>query len=132
MKKKKSIISLSAILLLLMAVSFPAGAKGDEAKIDFQETSYDFGEVSVKKGRVSHEFVFTNAGNKNLVIKDARADCGCTRPEYSDEPVAPGKEGKIKVTFVPNGKGYFSKKVTIVTNGKPAKARLVIKGEVIP
>lgn len=112
-------------------MALPAYAKKD-ARIDFKETIYDFGQVSLKKGRVSHEFVFTNAGDKNLTITNARADCGCTRPQYDDSPVAPGKSGAVNVTFVPNSKGHFSKKVTITTNGNPRKARLIIKGEVVP
>ncbi|MDE6856642.1 MAG: DUF1573 domain-containing protein, partial [Muribaculaceae bacterium] len=55
----------------------------------------------------------------------------CTRPEYSDAPVAPGKKGTVKVTFAPAAKGFFSKKVTITTNGSPRKTRLLIKGEVV-
>ncbi|MDE6022193.1 MAG: DUF1573 domain-containing protein [Muribaculaceae bacterium] len=47
-------------------------------------------------------------------------------------PVAPGKSGSIMVTFVPNGKGSFQKKITITTNGTPRKVRLIIKGEVVP
>lgn len=127
---KTSILTAVSILgILLLAV--PAYAK-KEACIEFKEKSFDFGQVSLKKGRVSHEFTFTNSGDKNLTITNARADCGCTRPEYNDSPVAPGKSGSVKVTFVPNGKGHFSKKVTITTNGSPRKTRLIIKGEVVP
>ena len=117
-----------AVVALLAAL--PAFAK-DSAKIDFNEGVYDFGQISLKKGKVSHEFTFTNQGEKNLVITDARADCGCTRPEYSEAPVAPGKTGIVKVTFAPAAKGHFSKKVTVTTNGSPRKARLLIKGEVV-
>ena len=131
MKKIKltSILPLIALLMML-AAGIPAYADGD-AKIKFKETVFDFGEVSLKGGKVSHEFTFTNDGKKNLVITNARADCGCTRPEYSDAPVAPGKSGKLKVTFVPAGEGHFSKKVTVTTNGNPRKVRLLIKGEVV-
>lgn len=131
--KRLRIHTLLALLLLCMAALTPrAYAKGGDAKIHFDETSFDFGQVSVKKGHVSHEFTFTNQGEGNLVILDAKADCGCTRPAYGEAPVAPGKQGTVKVTFVPNGRGFFSKKVTVITNGSPRKARLVIKGEVIP
>lgn len=120
-----------AALVGLLLLSVPArGAEKPDAKISFSETVYDFGLVSLKKGKVSHEFKFTNAGGKNLVITNARADCGCTRPEYSDAPVAPGKSGTLKVTFAPAAKGHFSKKVTVTTNGNPRKVRLIIKGEV--
>ncbi len=131
MKKVFSIVLL-AVSLLLAAMFFfalPASAK-DNASIKFSENVYDFGRISLKGGKVSHEFTFTNAGDKNLVITNARADCGCTRPEYSDAPVAPGKNGTLKVTFVPAAKGHFSKKVTVTTNGSPRKVRLIIKGEV--
>lgn len=121
-----------AIIASCLLLALPAMAKKREAKIHFTEDTYDFGQISVKNGKVSHEFTFSNAGDSNLLIINAKADCGCTKPEYSEEPVAPGKSGKIKVTFVPNGKGHFTKKVTITTNGSPRKARLLIKGEVIP
>ena len=125
----KSIFS-AVLLLSALLLALPVSAK-DNARIDFNESVYDFGRISLKKGKVSHEFTFTNGGEKNLVITDARADCGCTRPEYSDAPVAPGKGGAVKVTFAPAAKGHFSKKVTITTNGSPRKTRLLIKGEVV-
>lgn len=131
MKNLKTYIFGAALIVALLLVAFPASARKD-ARIQFKESSFDFGQVSLKKGKVSHEFTYTNAGDRNLVITNARADCGCTRPEYNDSPVAPGKSGSVKVTFVPNGKGHFSKKVTITTNGEPRKARLIIKGEVVP
>lgn len=125
----KSILS-SVLLIVALIVAVPAFGK-DNARISFGEPTYDFGQISLKKGKVSHEFIFTNTGEKNLVITDARADCGCTRPEYSEAPVAPGKSGTVKVTFGPVAKGYFTKKVTITTNGSPRKVRLIIKGEVV-
>lgn len=120
-------------LIALAGLMLAQNAMADtvkEARISFKESSYDFGRISLKAGKVSHEFTFTNAGNKALVITNARADCGCTRPEYSDAPVAPGKTGTLKVTFAPAAKGHFSKKVTVTTNGNPRKVRLIIKGEV--
>lgn len=127
----KSIIG-AVVIICLMLTCVPVRAEKNGAKIDFKETIYDFGNVSLKKGKVSHEFSFSNVGDKNLIIVDAKADCGCTRPEFSDEPVAPGCSGKVKVTFVPSGKGHFSKKVTLTTNGTPRKIRLIIKGDVVP
>lgn len=125
----KSIFS-TVLLIAALLVAFPAMAK-DKGSMKFNESVYDFGQISLKKGKVSHEFMFTNSGDKNLVITDARADCGCTRPEYSEAPVAPGKSGTVKVTFAPAAKGHFSKKVTITNNGNPRKVRLIIKGEVV-
>ncbi|MDE6549285.1 MAG: DUF1573 domain-containing protein [Muribaculaceae bacterium] len=130
MKHLRNILKVTAILAALI-LTVPAFADKKDSKISFKETVYDFGKVSLKGGKVSHEFSFTNEGGRNLVITNARADCGCTRPEYDDSPVAPGKGGKVKVTFAPAAKGHFSKKVTVTTNGSPRKARLLIKGEVV-
>lgn len=127
--RNKSIFSL-VLLISAFLFALPVSAK-DKARMNFNETVYDFGQISLKKGKVSHEFEFTNTGDSNLVITNARADCGCTRPEYNDAPVAPGKTGKVKVTFAPAAKGHFTKKITITSNGNPRKTRLLIKGEVI-
>ncbi len=129
MKHTKKILTVAAVLAALI-LAMPAFADKKDSKIAFKETVYDFGKISLKGGKVSHEFSYTNEGDRNLVITNARADCGCTRPEYSDEPTAPGGSGKVKVTFAPAAKGHFTKKITITTNGSPRKARLLIKGEV--
>lgn len=123
-------MSVVAILMALISTQTAFADKNDP-KIAFKESVYNFGKISLKGGKVSHEFSFVNEGGKNLVITNARADCGCTRPEYNDAPVAPGKGGTVKVTFAPASKGHFSKKVTITTNGNPRKTRLLIKGEVV-
>ncbi len=130
MKTIKNILTIAAVFAALI-VALPAVAAKKEAKIVFKEKTYDFGQISLKGGKVSHEFTFTNDGDGNLVITNARADCGCTRPEYNDAPVAPGASGKIKVTFAPAAKGNFTKKITITSNGNPKKTRLLIKGEVV-
>ncbi len=131
MKKIKFTSILPFFALLIMMATGISAYADNNSKINFKETVFDFGQVPLKGGKVSHEFTYTNEGNKNLTITNARADCGCTRPEYSDAPVAPGKSGKLKVTFVPAAEGHFSKKVTVTTNGNPRKVRLLIKGEVV-
>ena len=123
-------------LALIMAVS-PAGAKskksGGDAKIKFTERSYDFGLIDENGGPVSHEFEFINEGNGNLVISDVRTQCGCNRPEYPKNPIAPGKKGKIRITFLPQGRpGSLNKTATVYTNGKPSKSQIQIKGRVAP
>lgn len=102
------------------------------AKAEFAQKTFDFGVIKEKNGPVSHEFVFTNTGDGNLLILKATAECGCTRPEYPEKPVAPGKTGKLKVTYNPLGRpGGFDKVVTVTTNGMPRKVRLKIRGTVV-
>lgn len=63
----------------------------------FEERAVDFGKV--KKGeKRQHTFVFVNKGDTPLVISGIAA-CDCTTTEYSSDPVNPGDQGKIEVTF---------------------------------
>lgn len=106
--------------------------KEGKASIRFNEKVWDFG--TIKNDRpAEHDFEFVNDGDGNLVIIKATAECGCTRPEFPDKPVAPGKKGKIKVTYNPIGRpGSFEKTVKVVTNGKPKTVYLKIRGTVMP
>lgn len=111
----------------------PGNAKEKGASVSFAQKVFDFGTLKDRTSPVSHEFEFTSDGDSNLVIVDATSECGCTRPEYPKAPLPPGKTGRVKVTFNPAGfQGPFTKSVTVKTNGKPRKTRLVIKGYVPP
>lgn len=78
------------------------------------------------------EFVFTNNGNKPLIITNAQGSCGCTVPTSPKEPIAPGAKGIIGVKYATDRVGAFTKTVTITSNaeGQPTKV-LTIKGTVL-
>ena len=120
---------MAAVLVFGVGAAKKKSADGTPS-IKFTEQVWDFG--TIKNDRpASHDFEFINDGDGNLVIVDATAECGCTRPEFSDKPVVPGKKGKVKVTYNPIGRpGSFEKTVTIKTNGNPRKVRLKIRGVV--
>ncbi len=100
-------------------------------KFDFAEITHDFG--TLKSGSsVTYEFKFKNSGDKDLIIAQAKGSCGCTQPEYPKDPVAPGDEGVIKVTFNSTGiSGQITKNVTIIANTSPSTKVLTITAEVI-
>jgi hypothetical protein len=129
--KMKKVIAVIALLCLMIPFAANADKKGD---IYFETTTHDFGTIKEKGGAVSCEFTFVNKGDGNLSITDAKAQCGCTRPEYPQAPIAPGKKGKIKVTFNPLSRpGAFTKTVTLyLFNCKKKKVVLKIKGTVQP
>lgn len=117
-----------------MSAANPAYAdKQDAPRIRFESTSYDLGLIKEAGGPVTHEFVFYNEGNLPLIIVEATATCGCTRPEYPKKPIMPGKKGKIKVTYNPLGRpGAIDRSITVKTNGKPKKVTLKLLGNVKP
>jgi hypothetical protein len=97
----------------------------------FKTESYDFGMITEGE-KVSYSFSFVNTGNEDLIITDAKASCGCTVPEFSKEPVPPGKSGVINVVFDSSGKdGYQRKEIFIKANTIPSSKKLIITGTVI-
>jgi hypothetical protein len=102
-----------------------------QAKIQFSDTKHDFGNVKEANGPVSHVFTFKNTGNAPLVIQNVETSCGCTSPEYTKEPVQPGKSGIVKATFDPSGRpNYFDKDLTVASNAENSRVILKIKGNV--
>lgn len=54
----------------------------------------------VHQGDTLHfNYTFTNTGNQPLIITDTKVECGCTSAEKPTQPIEPGKQGIIKVTF---------------------------------
>ena len=104
----------------------------DKPEITFEETNFDFG--TIKEGsKVNHAFKFKNTGKADLIIGDARGNCGCTVPKYPTQPIEPGESGVIDVEFNSAGKhGKQNKTVSLVTNSIPSTKILTITGEVNP
>ena len=101
-----------------------------QAKIQFDKSEYNFGSFPETSPVQKCTFTFTNSGDKQLVINQAIASCGCTVPSYPKAPIKPGQKGTIEVTY--NGKtkftGHFKKAITIYTNGVPETTRIYIEG----
>ncbi|MCD8179636.1 MAG: DUF1573 domain-containing protein [Tannerellaceae bacterium] len=103
----------------------------DGAVIEADKTTHDFGIIKESDGDATHSFVIKNTGTAPLVITRVIALCGCTTPEWTKEPIAPGQTGEIKVTYDPKGRpGTFAKTINVYSNGKKGSYVLTIKGEV--
>ncbi|MCC8094410.1 MAG: DUF1573 domain-containing protein [Tannerellaceae bacterium] len=121
------------IIFIFMAMFLTIGslAAQDNAVISVKESTHDFGEIIESNGPVSHTFVVENTGDMPLVITRVVTSCGCTTPEWTKEPIAPGKSGNIAVTFDPKGRpGPFSKTISVYSNGKSGSYILTIRGDV--
>ena len=102
-------------------------------KIEFKEETINYGELEKGKDDGIRVFEFTNTGDEPLLIKNAKSSCGCTVPEWSKDPIAPGAKGQIKVQYNMNP-GPISKTITIesnATNKPDGMVPLRIKGTVI-
>ncbi len=118
---------------MAVAMLMAAGMMAQQPVITFNETTHDFGKINESDGKVTTVFTFKNEGATPLVLSNVKASCGCTTPKWTKEPVEPGQEGLIHVTYNPNGRpGRFQKTITVTSNATEATTRLFIKGEVIP
>ncbi|SKB89139.1 Protein of unknown function [Parapedobacter luteus] len=106
------------------------GGDSVSAVLEVENDAYDFGKI--KEGeKVEHEFKFTNTGTSPLIISNVQASCGCTTPEYSKNPIAPGDEGMVKVVFNSAGQlGKQHKVVTVTSNASSPNTLLHLRGEV--
>ncbi len=121
--------------ILLLAAVFATGftamaqQKADEV-IKVNAEKYDFGKI--KQGTpVTTYFTITNTSNKPIAIENAWAGCGCTTPEYSKEPIAPGGSTKLKVGYNAAAMGQFDKDVNVKIAGYQEQKILKITGEVV-
>ncbi|MBI1342176.1 MAG: DUF1573 domain-containing protein [Terrimonas sp.] len=96
--------------------------------LSFKETAHDFGKIPQGKP-VFYTFDVTNTGKDSLAIANVQTSCGCTTPEWSRDPIAPGATAAIKVGYNAAGAGHFEKYITVLYNGNQTK-QIIIKGEV--
>src|SRR5687768_18499309 len=119
-------------LLFLLTGFFFAGAQGtstpEEEVLKLKETEHDFGQIPQGKP-VYYDFEIVNTGKTPLKLDDVHASCGCTTPEWSREPIAPGATAKIKVGYNAAAEGDFEKPITITYNTNQSKL-LKIRGTV--
>jgi hypothetical protein len=87
----------------------------------FEETTFNFGTIPDNK-EVKHVYKFKNTGVNPLFIAKADVSCGCTVPSFSKEPIAPGADGELTVTFNPKGKSGAQHKNIIVHSNAELEA----------
>lgn len=98
----------------------------------FENETIDYGTIP-HNADGKREFVFTNNGNKPLVIESTQGSCGCTVPTTPKDPIAPGAKGVIGVKYATDRVGPFTKTVTIKSNAVGQESKVVtIKGTILP
>lgn len=101
-------------------------------KITFEDTVYDFGEVSSDR-RYNGQFKFTNTGSGVLKITDVKKCCGAI-VTLDKKELAPGESGELKVEYSSGrGAGPVSKQLRVSSNDETnAEVVLTIKARIVP
>ncbi len=125
------------LTLIFIFTAYLAGAQHSEVQattqsptdlIKFREMEHDFSKIPQGKP-VFYFFEFENTSKETIKLDNVQANCGCTTPEWSHEPVAPGATGKIRVGYNAAAEGNFEKYITVTYNGNETK-QIKIKGTV--
>ena len=96
-------------------------------QVSVNQTELDFGTFP-KEEKQERRFVLTNTGKGLLVIQDIITSCGCTKVEYSKEPIRPRDTLEVKVIYEAEQAEYFNKTVTVYYNTENLPLRLTVKG----
>jgi len=117
-------------LLFVGLISFSINAQDKVAKIEFKETTIDYGTIE-KGANGLRTFEFTNTGDAPLIVSKVSSSCGCTVPKKPEAPIMPGKTGEIEVKYDTNRVMPIRKTITVLSNANTPTVTLKIKGEVI-
>ncbi|SEM19542.1 DUF1573 domain-containing protein [Chryseobacterium taichungense] len=100
--------------------------------VALSESNFDFGKI--KKGdKVEHVYEITNTGSNPLVISEVKPGCGCTAPDFTKEPIMPGKKGKITLHFdSTNFDGNVNKYADVFANVEKAPIKLTFTANIQP
>ena len=119
------------VCLLFLLVSLCAIAQ--KVSIACEKPMHDFGTIKEADGKVEHDFIIKNTGDKPIAISSVSSSCGCTIPEWDKAPLRPGQESKVHVVFDPhNNSGKFNKTITVFLSGEKNTFLLFIRGKIIP
>lgn len=101
----------------------------EKANLSFSKKTIDLGSISHKKNPIIVNYIFTNEGQKPLVIYKVKASCGCTIPTWPKAPIKPGEKSLIKVEFyTERQKGVFMKTLFVESNSKEDVMLIKLKG----
>jgi len=101
-------------------------------RIQFETPVYDFGRARCGEP-VKYTYVFTNTGDRMLIINAVQPGCHCTTAGEWTKQVEPGKTGNIPVQFDTTGtSGMIVRQITVSCNipSQPPMVYLQIKGTV--
>ena len=116
-----------AFLSLLLINTASAQSKKPADVVKFTSETVDLGKVKVGNP-VTATFTLTNVGTEDLIIENVTPGCGCTKSDYTKEPIKPGKTGKITATYNAAAVGNFNKAVYVKFLGVDEQKNLTIVG----
>ena len=120
-------LKVKELYLDLITGSRSSKSSEQRTSVSVNQTELNFGSFP-KEEKQERSFVLTNTGKGLLVIQDIITSCGCTKVEYSKEPVRSGGTLEVKVIYEAEKAEHFNKTVTVYCNTEDSPLRLTVKG----
>ena len=126
---KKTLLVAALWTGTICSTAFAAGA----AKIQFDQTVYDFGKTSMVE-TVSGTFRFKNVGDGLLKVEPPKPSCGCTVADLKPDTLKPGESGELSFTFnLGRVRATLEKHISVTSNDpKTPEVSLTIKADYTP
>lgn len=132
---------MKSIFSILMIVMMAAGCIRLESKVSEtkvleitenveRDVIYEMGTIETGE-RTVLELKLKNTLQKPFVINDVIWFCGCTIPEFETAPILPQKYSVVKITFIADHLGLFSKSVKIYLNTQKKPVQILFRGEIV-
>lgn len=123
-------MNINRLTLLLTALLLIALSARPDA--EWLTHTHDFGPIDETAGTATCTFRLVNHGPDTISIFAARANCGCTTPTYTTDPILPGDTATLTVGFDPSGRpGRFVKHINVDATAEPRRTSLTIQGTVV-
>jgi hypothetical protein len=119
---------LSALLSILLTLSPPATS--DSVVEWLGPIEIELGEIPYREPALVR-FPYRNITDRPLTIDNIRTGCGCTAPDWSDEPVMPGDTSVVLIEYDAAKAGYFRQWIRVFFHGQRKPERLWIEGQVM-
>ncbi len=98
-----------------------------KARIELEETSFDFGFAPQGNAKLVHTFVVKNSGEDTLKIIRVRPTCGCTAAPLEKKILAPGEKTNIKVIFRTRGYKRRTTKAVKIQSTDPTNTMVSLR-----
>ncbi|MBC7383606.1 MAG: DUF1573 domain-containing protein [Bacteroidia bacterium] len=102
-------------------------------KVSFNKTTIELGKIHLAD-KPTANFIITNKGKEDLIVRRVIVGCGCLIPELSNMVIPKGKSATLNIHYsLTNMAGPDSKTVKIITNDPTqSETTLTVSIDVIP
>jgi hypothetical protein len=116
---------------IFSSISAQTAANIDQI-LKFKNDNFDFGKIGFGQP-ATYTIEFTNISKDTLALVNARPGCGCTTPNFKpNEKIAPGKIGRVQITFNGSAMGTFTRATSLeFSNGLVKQTQFAGEGVAI-